>query len=147
MVEIVKADKSHLDDVAALFDSYRVFYQQDSNLSQAREFLQQRLTGEDSIIFVAYQDGKAVGFTQLYPSYSSVQMKRSWILNDLFVAEFSRQQGVAELLMSRVEQHAIDTQAVAITLQTAVDNTKAQALYHKLDYQRVTNFYQYRLGT
>ena len=147
MVEIVKADKSHLDDVAALFDSYRVFYQQDSNLSQAREFLQQRLTGEDSIIFVAYQDGKAVGFTQLYPSYSSVQMKRSWILNDLFVAEFSRQQGVAELLMSRVEQHAIDTQAVAITLQTAGDNTKAQALYHKLDYQRVTNFYQYRLGT
>ena len=63
-----------------------------------------------------------VGFTQLYPSFSSVSMKKIWILNDLFVEETSRRKGSANLLMNTVENYARETGAVRMVLATAVRN-------------------------
>jgi GNAT superfamily N-acetyltransferase len=102
-IKVGLAQLEQIEELAELFDRYRMFYQQPSNTEAARDFLQERLEKSDSTIFVASNDGQIVGFTQLYPSFSSVSMKRIWILNDLFVRETDRNQGVAKLLMNAVE--------------------------------------------
>lgn len=144
---IVQATIDDLTDLAPLFDLYRVFYKQPSNLEGAKEFLFQRFNHAESVIFIARtaSDKQAVGFVQLYPTFSSISMKRSWILNDLYVREEHRKEGIAELLLQQVKEFAAKTKAKEIALSTAPDNLKAQSLYEKHDYVRDNQFYQYYL--
>jgi predicted acetyltransferase len=94
-MEVMLANAENLDGVAKLFDQYRMFCQQPTDLGAARTFIWERFQGNDSRLFVAIERTQVIGFTQLYPSFYSVSMKSIWILNDLFVAENYRQQGVA----------------------------------------------------
>lgn len=142
-MEVVLARADHLEEVVVLFDRYRVFYQQSSDPEAARHFLQERLQVNDSTIFIAREHGCGVGFTQLYPSFSSVSMKRIWILNDLFVQQSHRKQGVAKLLIGAAENYARATGAVRIILATQIFNIAAQALYESLGYSKDKDFYHY----
>jgi GNAT superfamily N-acetyltransferase len=141
-MEVIQAHIEHLEEVARLFDQYRVFYKQPSDLKAARAFMQERLQKNDSIVFVARDDGLTVGYTQLFPSFSSVSMKRVWILNDLFVQEAHRKKGVAKLLMSAAENFARETGAVRIILSTQVSNIAAQSLYESLGYAELEGWVQ-----
>lgn len=134
-----------LEALSALFDQYRVFYEQSSDLEAARTFLRERFQNRDSVIFATCENGQLVGFTQLYPSFSSVSMKRIWILNDLFVAATHRRKGIARLLMETAKQYAQETGAVRIVLATKISNMSAQALYESLGYARDEEFYHYSL--
>jgi len=134
-VTIVQASLDHLEVVLPLFDSYRQFYDQPPSVGQARRFLTERLTGNESVVFLALSDGVGVGFTQLYPSFSSLSMKRLWILNDLFVAATARKQGVGEALLERARQFALDTNAQGLILETGVDNP-ARKLYERLGWKQ-----------
>lgn len=145
-----QATPNDIDLIAPVFDAYRVFYQQNSDLNLAKIFLSERLQKQESIIFFALDDSgrgskteSALGFVQLYPSYSSVSAKRLWILNDLFVAEYARRQGIAKLLMNRARQFATDTNAKGLFLETAHDNIKGQRLYESLGYQQNSEFYYF----
>ncbi len=142
---IYRADASDLDALVPLFDGYRVFYQQPSNLDASRGFLETRLTQNDSVIFLADMDGP-VGFTQLFPSFSSPVMKRLWLLNDLFVTPGARRSGVAKALLERARQHALETQAKGLLLRTGVDNTGAQGVYEAAGWERDQAFYTYLLN-
>jgi ribosomal protein S18 acetylase RimI-like enzyme len=143
---IVRAERKHLDDLAPLFDGYRQFYGQRSDLAAARAFLRERIERDESVIYVAYADGKeAAGFTQLYPSFSSVSLKRLWILNDLFVRSNIRRGGVGRALLERARQHALETGAKGLILSTAVTNEPAQTLYESCGWQREEEFLQYNL--
>ncbi|WP_271254347.1 GNAT family N-acetyltransferase [Pseudanabaena sp. Chao 1811] len=144
-MQVTLASLEHLDEVSRLFDQYRVFYNQPSDLNAAKNFLQDRLQAQDSTIFIASEGGHVVGFTQLYPSFSSVSMKRVWILNDLFVDEPYRKQGVAKLLMNAAEQFARETGAVRLVLETQISNIAAQSLYESLGYIKDKDFYNYAL--
>ncbi|HEY9887921.1 MAG TPA: GNAT family N-acetyltransferase [Candidatus Obscuribacterales bacterium] len=145
-MEIVVANLAHLEALAALFDGYRVFYQQPSDLAGARQFLQARLEKGDSTILVAQTVDDLAGFTQLYPSFSSVSMKPIWILNDLFVDEAHRGQGVAKRLIEAAETFARNSGAISMVLETQITNTSAQALYEARGYRRDTEFYHYSLS-
>lgn len=142
--EIYRADASHLDALVPLFDAYRVFYRQASDPGAARAFLAARLTRQDTVIFLADKGGP-VGFTQLFPSFSSVSVKRLWILNDLFVSPEARQAGVAKALLERARRHALDTHAKGLVLTTEIDNRSAQKLYEAMGWRRDETFYTYRL--
>ena len=144
-MEVVLANFEHLEELSVLFDQYRVFYKQSSNLTAATKFLQERFQNDDSTILIAIENGSIVGFTQLYPSFSSVTMKRIWILNDLFVAQASRKQGIAKLLMFTAEKYARETEAVRIVLATQISNIAAQSLYQSLGYCKDEEFYHYAL--
>lgn len=144
-MKVFQARFEHLEEVSNLFDRYRVFYKSSSDLEAARKFLQERFQKNDSIIFVVIHEGRIVGFTQLYPSFSSVSMKRVWILNDLFVEEACRKQGVAKLLMDATEGFARETGAIRIILATQVSNVTAQSLYESRGYTKDTEFYHYAL--
>ena len=126
---IRRAGPQDLDALAVLFDGYRRFYGQASDIAGARDWLRSRLRLGESVVLVAVSEDGLVGFTQLYPMYSSVRMARTWILNDLFVAESARRGGVARTLLDAAARFAKDDGAAGISLETTRDNTPARALY------------------
>jgi len=145
VLDIKKVVKDDVSMVAILFDAYRVFYKQSSNLQAAFDFLEQRVDKNESTIFVATIQGEAVGFVQLYPSYDTITLKQIWILHDLFVIPSARQKGIAKSLLERARRLAEETHAKGLILETAVSNDAAQKLYEKLGWKRESDYYRYYL--
>jgi GNAT superfamily N-acetyltransferase len=141
MITIKQITHFEVEDVVQLFDAYRIFYQQDSDANAVKTFLQQRLLKNESIIFVAYKDGVGVGFTQLYPIFSSVSLHNAFLLNDLYVSEAARGNGIATLLLDKAKQFGKQENAKFLMLQTAADNFKAQAVYEKNNWSKETDFF------
>jgi len=129
MTDIRRATLDDLDLVAPLFDGYRRYYGQASDLPRAKAFLRERLERNESTILLAMRDGQAAGFTQLYPMFSSVRTAGLWILNDLFVAENARRSGVARALLDAAAAFAREQGAAGLMLETMRDNAPARALY------------------
>ncbi len=144
-MEVVLASIEHIERLSVLFNLYRVFYNQASDLRAAKNFLQARFQNKDSVVFAAKDNGEIIGFTQLYPSFSSVSMKRVWILNDLYVEEPYRRKGAAKLLMNAAEDYAKESGAVRLILATQISNTNAQKLYEARGYAKDEEFYHYAL--
>ena len=133
MLSILEAKQEQLPDVVPLFDAYRMFYRQPSDFVGARDFIRERLILKESMIFIAYVDENAVGFMQLYPLFSSVSMKRMLVLNDLYVEENYRGQGIATALIEVAKELAINKGQKGLALQTEQDNP-AQKLYERLGF-------------
>src|SRR5262245_48033081 len=131
-VQTIRAGLEHLDLLASLFDAYRQFYGQAADLPGARQFLEARLSGRESVAFLAVEEAApaaGLGFVQLYPCFSSVGMRPIWVLNDLFVAPQARRRGVARLLLGAARELARSTGAARIRLSTGKSNAAAKALY------------------
>ena len=135
-----------LEQLSTLFDRYRQFYGRASDVAAAREFLLARFTSKESTLLIAHEDERPVGFTQMYPSFSSVSLARIFILNDLFVSEQARRNGVASALMSAAVKFASTLGAVRLSLSTAITNDAAQALYHSAGWKRDDQFFVYHLA-
>lgn len=135
---IRRATLADLDAVAPLFDAYRGFYGQPSDLPRARAWLEERMRGDESVVLLAERDGDTTGFVQLYPMYSSVRTTRTWILNDLFVAEHARRGGAARALLDAATAFAREQGAGSISLETTRDNAAARALYRSAGWDEDT---------
>ncbi len=133
-MKIIRANVNDLELVVPLFNAYREFYQQSGDLELARSFIHDRLTNNESTIFLALINDKPVGFTQLYPTFCSVEMIKILVLYDLFVDQSIRGVGVGFALLDRARQEANSVGAGRIDLQTAQDNHVAQGLYKKFGY-------------
>lgn len=145
-IRVEQANISHIDPLTTLFDDYRIFYGKESNLEKAKQFLIDRIYHQQSTVFIALDDmDNGAGFTQLYPSFSSVSMQGLWILNDLFVNENYRRQGVGKMLMDWAKMHAIQTNAKGLVLETQLENKEAQRLYESLGYVKSEDYYVYNL--
>jgi GNAT superfamily N-acetyltransferase len=145
-IQALRADASHLDKIASLFDAYRGFYGQPSNLPKSRDFIAERIARDESVIFYAEDaNGEALGFVQLFPTFSSIDAHRTWLLGDLFTAPAARGKGVGTLLMNTARDFARLTGAKGMTLETATDNVVAQRLYESLGYVRDPGYYTYCL--
>ena len=146
-MKVRKANSLDLSQLGELFDGYRQFYQQSTDPAGAKAFIAERIENEQSVIFVVEFNNQLLGFTQLFPSFSSVSMQRLWVLNDLFVASHSRKQGAAEMLMVAAKKFAEDTGSKGLILETDLDNVQAQNLYDKLGYIKQDSTYHYFLPT
>lgn len=145
-MDIFRVNIEHLDELASLFDQYRQFYQQPPNLEACRAFMAERINNDESVIFAAQSDeGSIVGFTQLYRSFCSVELQEIFYLYDLFVDPSARRTGTARALMEAARQYAAAREAGRLTLETAISNRIAQALYEDLGYARDKEFYTYHL--
>ena len=144
-IEILQATPADVGDVAPLFDAYRQFYGKPTDIEAARRFLFARLSKDESVLFIARTEGRVAGFVNLYSVFSSVNLTRQWILNDLFVAPEARKLGVGRALMERARQLAEATQANGLALETAIDNHASQKLYESLGWKRNEEFYRYFL--
>ncbi|MCM0623087.1 GNAT family N-acetyltransferase [Lysinibacillus sp. OL1_EC] len=144
-MKICMVTQQTMGDVVPLFNAYREFYGQSSDLQQAEQFIQERVMGAESIIFLAYLEEEPVGFAQLFPVFSSVAMKRAFLLNDLFVAKQARKQGVAQALMEQCFIYCQQEDARYMMLETARDNVQAQKLYEKMDMTIDETVYYYSI--
>lgn len=143
---IHRATLDDLEPLAHLFDLYRIFYKQKSDLAAAETFIHERLSLNESVIFVVKIDGEYAGFTQLYPSFTSVGMKRIWLLNDLYVHQNFRKKGVGEALIRHTFDYARRTGRTKVILETGSDNFQAQALYEKIGFERSSSLiYEYAI--
>jgi ribosomal protein S18 acetylase RimI-like enzyme len=140
---IQRATINDLNSLSELFDLYRIFYKQESNLEGAKSFLKERLINDESVVFIAYDETNPVGFVQLYPTFSSVSMERSWILNDLYVNASARKKGFGEKLIKKAIEFAEETGAKGVSLETGNDNVTAQSLYEKIGFKKESNYFYY----
>lgn len=152
-MQIIRINKTQGELVFELFDKYRVFYKQPSDAALAKKFISQRLDNNESVIFVALAGDmgkqKPVGFTQLYPNYSSVRAVKNWTLNDLYVEAEFRKQGIGEKLIKSAMEFAKKDRAKFLELSTAVDNYTAQSIYEQIGFMKQQpdgNFYTYRIN-
>jgi ribosomal protein S18 acetylase RimI-like enzyme len=145
VIDICQATASDLDALAPLFDGYRQFYGQPGDVAAGRAFLQARLQLHESVILLASLAGQPIGFCQMYPIFSSVSMRRAWLLNDLFVDPAGREHGVGEQLLGAAAAHGRASGAAWLMLQTAHDNLAAQRLYARAGWQQDLQFHTYIL--
>ena len=145
-LQIYRAESNHAEKIAPLFDAYQVFYGQTSNLLESYNYLDQRLKLGESTVFYAQDNfGELLGFVQLYPTFSSVSARRTWVLNDLFTVESGRGQGVGRALLEMAKSFVISTGAKGIYLETGANNKNAQRLYESQGYVKDSGYYSYYL--
>lgn len=142
-----EATELDLEGIAGLFNSYRIFYKQSADETGARNFIASRLKGKDSVIIVAADQTGYKGFIQLYPTYSSISMKKAWILNDLYVITSARQQGIAQKLIELAIELCDKTKAAYLALETAPTNEQAKKLYERNGFILDDTFLHYQRNT
>ncbi|MEM9403684.1 MAG: GNAT family N-acetyltransferase [Pseudomonadota bacterium] len=143
-MRIVKAGKAQVGGIARLFDLYRHFYDCEPDLDAATAFIQARYDGDESTLFAAVDDDDVLGFTQLYPSFCSVELMKIYILYDLYVDAPFRQSGIGAALMDAAADWARANNAGRIDLLTAKDNITGQRLYERKGYEIANeNFHAY----
>ncbi|MGZ4956314.1 MAG: N-acetyltransferase family protein [Methylobacter sp.] len=145
-ITVRQAVLADLEALAPLFDSYRQFYGRPSDLQTATDFLSARFNHGESVSFIGHEGNKAIGFTQLYPSFSSVSLARIFVLNDLFVDEHARRKGVASKLIVAAVDYASILGAARVSLSTAITNEVAQTLYQSAGWQRDEQFWVYHFA-
>ncbi|EMN02705.1 FR47-like protein [Leptospira noguchii str. 1993005606] len=144
-MNIKEASILDLPEIAKLFDEYRQFYKQKSDLKDAEKFIEERILKQESKIYLLMDGNSYCGFTQLYPIFTSLSMKRAWILNDLFVRPKYRKKGGGRALIEETAKFARSTGAKYIQLSTAFDNHTAQKLYESIGFIKDEEFFYYTL--
>jgi GNAT superfamily N-acetyltransferase len=124
-----------LDELLPLLRGYCDFYEtspgDDDLLNLARRLIEDpELEG---LQLLARDAGRrAVGFATLYWSWSTTHACRIGVMNDLFVAQEARGQGLAERLIEACREQCARRGARRLTWQTAPDNLRAQAVYDRV---------------
>lgn len=145
MIKIQQANINDIEDLEVIFSLYLKFYEVESIRDDNITFLRERVQNNESVLFTAKKDDEIVGFTQLFPTFSSASLKKVYILNDLFVLENYRNQGIAKLLMHQVIEFAKENNCARVSLSTARNNP-AQILYEKLGFKESSfKFFNYNL--
>lgn len=137
-----KVEASDIEQLIILMTEFRMFYNQEPYQDELRTFIRNRINNKDSEIFVAVIDDKLVGYTQLFPSFSTINLCKIWILNDLYISATFRRKGIAAYLIETVFKFSEQNQIKHVWLLTGDDNTKAQELYKKKGFTS-TNFKHY----
>ena len=146
MRDITIANETHLDELARLFNLYRIFYEQVDDYESAYEFIKQRIINQESIVFLSRKNTNNYnGFVQLYPSFCSVSGIPILILYDLYVDKDQRGLSIGRRLMDRAKVYARDNAYKRLELSTAKDNLIGQSLYESLGYEQDSEFFHYSL--
>lgn len=146
---IRKATLQDLDQLTTLFDQYLVFYKKPSNIEKHKSFLKERMENNEAIIFLAFDDEikeKAIGFTLIYPTFSSILLSKILILNDLYVDSTIRNNGTGEKLILKTVELAKELGVKLVRLRTAKNNIIAQGLYNKMGFVRDDLVFTYDLA-
>jgi ribosomal protein S18 acetylase RimI-like enzyme len=146
-IRVVRATRKHLEMLAELFQAYLAFYRRGHDRERIKTFLAARMLRKESAIFIALEgtadETRAVGFAQLYPTFSSLRLSRMWVLNDLYTVADRRRNGVAHLLLAAARTMAVGTSATHVELLTERTNRAAQRVYESVGYRKDELFYRY----
>ncbi|MGY9024966.1 MAG: GNAT family N-acetyltransferase [Candidatus Pelagibacterales bacterium] len=143
--ELHQANLNDYKIISSTFDQYRLFYKQESDIEGAGKYIKERLKNNEAVIFFININNKCAGFTQLYPTFDSVRLRKKIVLYDLFVCEEFRRQGFGKVLMNAAKGYAELNSFGSIELSTAKKNLAGQSLYESLGYIQDQEFYSYDL--
>lgn len=145
MIEIIQATETHLEELVIAFEAYRVWYRKKASPEEAKKFLSERISNKESVIYIATEDNKVLGFTQLYPLFSSTRMKRLWLLNDLYVHDQHRGKGISKQLINAAKDLCRRTDGCGVMLETEMSNVIGNKLYPATGFEQNTdhNFYEW----
>jgi len=137
----------HISKLSLVFDEYRVHFEQESNLEASTNFLKERIGNNQAVVFAAIDEDSTdiMGSTLLYPMYSSLKLKSTWTLNDMYITDKYRKFGVATRLLETVKAFGAETDAQWVNLKTGTENVKAQALYEKFGFKKDEGCFYYYL--
>jgi GNAT superfamily N-acetyltransferase len=124
-----------LDELLPLMRGYCDFYKtspSDEDLLELARALIADPEGEGLQLLARAPDGRAVGFATIYWSWSTTDASRIGVMNDLFVAQEARGQGLAEQLIEACRGRCARRGASRLVWQTAPDNLRAQAVYERV---------------
>lgn len=141
VLQIKQASIDDINIVAPLFNAYRIFYNQASDMAGATNFLYERIVKNQSTLFIAFINVEAVGFTQLYSIFSSVSLRPALLLNDLYIAERASKLGIASALLNKAKEFGKQNNAGWLLLETAFDNYNTQSLYEKNGWIKQNDFF------
>jgi ribosomal protein S18 acetylase RimI-like enzyme len=151
-IEIRKIEKTEYKIAVEMFNKYRIFYKQPSDVVLAENYLKERLENNEAHIFIAYSNEvkELLGFTLLCPKFSSVSAKKNWHIGDLYVEQEHRKLGIGNKLLQTAIGFAKEENAVFVSLNTALDNYTAQNLYESFGFEKREPtpgylYYQYNL--
>lgn len=130
------ATEENIFNVVNLFNDYRIFYKKKSDIEKAEKFILERIKNKESLIFTACCNDEMVGFAQVYPTFSSIQMEKIYVLNDLYVNEKYRSLGIGRSILQHVKEEAKKNNINNIVLETASNNFKAKSLYESFGFIR-----------
>jgi GNAT superfamily N-acetyltransferase len=137
-----------LNDLLPLMRGYCDFYQatpgDDELLNLARALVED--PEHEGLQLLARDSGRrAVGFATLYWTWSTTDACRIGVMNDLFVTQDARGQGLAERLIEACREHCTRRGAQRLVWQTAPGNLRAQAVYDRVGATR-EHWVDYWLG-
>lgn len=120
------------EDWQSLAEGYKLFYNTPTTVAEYDAAWSRLFAGDGVYCLVARQQGRLVGIAH-YLFHGAVWSEApSCYLQDLFVDETLRGQGIARKLIERVADVARDRGAVRYYWQTMQDNTQARLLYDKV---------------
>jgi GNAT superfamily N-acetyltransferase len=140
---VSRAQSGDLETLLPLVAAYRRFYGQTPDPVAERRFMGKHLRDGSSAVFFAQCDGRAVGFVQIFESWSTVRLAPVLILEDLFVEESYRERGIATQLIGAAQHFAREIGAAAMFLETAADNERAQEVYTRNGWSREEQFVKF----
>ncbi len=143
--KIKKATLEDLNEAAQLFDLYRVFYRQISDLERGKAFLRERISNGESDIFLVLVEEQVVGFVQLYKLFHYTKLQKQWLLSDLFVHPDYRGRGLSVALIDRSKRWCEETGACGLLLETEKTNEIGNTLYPRcgFEYDEHHNYYHW----
>jgi GNAT superfamily N-acetyltransferase len=133
---------AELDAVLPLFADYQRFYgvkapDTRATLDFLRGFIAPSDRGE---LIAAWEDGHAVGFANLYWTFSSIAAGPIVLLNDLFVVDGNRGAGIGRRLIEFSLDRTAERGASRLEWRTELSNRVAQRLYERFDAVRTVWF-------
>ncbi len=144
-MRIINANLDHLDQLTPMFIRYRELYGAMPQAEASREYLTERLNKNEAVILLAFEQDTLLGFCLVYPSFSSVSLRPTWIINDLYVSEEARGQHIARKLLQEISQQAHGNQAVRLRVSINANNEIAKRLYESADFLEDKHFRNYIL--
>ncbi|STO92564.1 triosephosphate isomerase [Haemophilus pittmaniae] len=119
-MKIFKAEQWNIDLLSPLFEAYRLANGMTENPQRVYTFLSNRIRFNESMFFIALDDSQqAVGFVQLYPRLSSLQLQRYWQLTDIFVSASSNQAEITAALIAKAKEFVRYTQATRLVAEVS----------------------------
>jgi len=130
--------ESHLDGLLPLIAAYQRFYEVDDvDDARNRAFFARFLApSEDGALLGAWRDGELVGYACLFWHFTSLVPAETVLMNDLYVVEGARGEGIGHALIEASAEVARERGAHRLQWATAPDNATAQRLYDSTGAER-----------